>query len=150
MLGIQVEDEMQLLRKNKARHLGGSPHEMQLEAWDRLFYMRITQVRRTSTQLGCTLIAMLRVCCSVSMFAVRPIIEHNQSKMHMPMLWSCARSLCLDVQREESPLDYTAVALHFNVQGCIQCFKELLKTIMGIQIVELPLEPGLPPKCFPT
>lgn len=59
MLGIQVEDEMQLLRKYKARHLGGYPHDMQLEAWDRLFYMRIAQVRRTSTQLGCTLIAKL-------------------------------------------------------------------------------------------
>ena len=67
----------------------------------------------------------------------------------MPLLWSCTRSLCLDVQREEFPLDCRAAASHFTVQGCIQCFKELLKTIMGIQIIELPLEPGLPPNCFP-
>jgi hypothetical protein len=64
MLVAQVEDEMQMLRKYKARHLGGSPCNMQLEAWDRLFYMRIAQVRRASTQLGCPLIAMFSVCCS--------------------------------------------------------------------------------------
>ena len=34
------------------------------------------------------------------------------------------------------------MASHFHVQGCIQCFKELLKAIMGIQVIELPLETG--------
>ena len=46
------------------------------------------------------------------------------------------------MQREQCPLDYAAVASHFHVQGCIQCFKELLKAIMGIRVIELPLETG--------
>ncbi len=52
------------------------------------------------------------------------------------------RAVKFILQKEECPLDYAAAAAHFHVQGCIQCFKELLKAIMGIQVVELPLEPG--------
>ena len=35
------------------------------------------------------------------------------------------------------------------MQSCIQAFKELLKAIMGVQVVEMPMEPGqLTQICF--
>ena len=42
--GTQVEEELILLRKVKAKTLGRAAEGLQLEAWDRLYYMRIAQV----------------------------------------------------------------------------------------------------------
>lgn len=43
---IQVEEEVKILRRYKAKHLGRSADGLQLDAWDRLFYMRIAQVQQ--------------------------------------------------------------------------------------------------------
>ena len=43
--GTQVEEELSLLRKYKAKALGQAAAHIRLEAWDRLYYMRIAQVR---------------------------------------------------------------------------------------------------------
>ena len=44
MLAHQVEEELILLRKYKAKTLGRAADDIPLEAWDRLYYMRIAQV----------------------------------------------------------------------------------------------------------
>ncbi len=43
---VQVEEEVDLLRRYKAKHLGRSAVGLQLDAWDRLFYMRVAQVQQ--------------------------------------------------------------------------------------------------------
>ena len=39
-----MEEEVNILRRYKAKHLGRSTVGLQLDAWDRLFYMRVAQV----------------------------------------------------------------------------------------------------------
>ena len=43
-----------MLRKYKAKHLGRSATGLSVDAWDRLFYMRVAQVYRSSCVLYCT------------------------------------------------------------------------------------------------
>lgn len=56
---------MKLLRKCKAKHMGRSPSGMQVEAWDRLYYMRIAQVNSSvsmrSSGLQCCCMALVLV-----------------------------------------------------------------------------------------
>ena len=53
---IQVKEEVDFLRRYKAKHLGRSAVGLQLDAWDRLFYMRVAQVHQ---ELLCELPAAL-------------------------------------------------------------------------------------------
>ena len=43
---MQVEEEVDILRRYKAKHLTRSADGLQLHAWDRLFYMHIAQVQQ--------------------------------------------------------------------------------------------------------
>ena len=44
-MAAQVEEETDLLRRYKARHLGKAMADVQLHAWDRLYYMAMAKAR---------------------------------------------------------------------------------------------------------